>query len=135
MRVSFKLNPADCASCSFGNGVNNTGRSAFLIDWIDSKLNADIIVAASLIDLDDLLARVFQLLFVNGLVEPQFDFFAQPLRFHTLGSIDHDFAQNRTRLHGHDHLHSISLGLGKNADVLNRAGLVKCRDIVLDYLI
>src|SRR5262249_17884093 len=127
MLVSLELNLAYCASRSFGDGVNNASRSALQVDWIYSKLNADVVVAASLIDFDDFLATFFQLLFVNRVVEFQLDFFAQPLRFHSLSSIDYDLAQDRTRLHGYNHLHSIALRLGKNADILNRASLVKSR--------
>src|SRR4030095_10884039 len=135
MLISLELNPADCASRSFANSVNHARRSAFHIDWIHSKLNADIIVAASLIDLDDFLARFFQLLFVNRLVQFQFDFFAQSLRFYPLGSVDYDLSQDRTCLHSYDHLLSIALRLGKNANVLNRPSLVEGRNIVLDYFV
>jgi hypothetical protein len=115
--VSLEVNLAHRSSHSFVNGVNNARCAAFFVDWIDPKLNADVVEAPSPIDFDDFLARLFQLLFVNRLVEFQFDFFAQSFRFDPFGSVDFDLAQDRTGLHGDDYLHSIALWLGKNANV------------------
>src|SRR5206468_1676416 len=124
MLVSLEMDLADRPFHSFVDSENNTRRAAFLIDWIDAKLNADVVVASSLINFDNFLARFLQLLFVYRLVEFQFDFFAQSFRFDLFGSIDFDFAHDRARLDGNDHLHAVAFRLGKDANVQNGAGLV-----------
>jgi hypothetical protein len=130
MRVSFEVNHAHCASHSLGDSVNNARCPAFLVNWLDSKLHADVGESAPLIDFDDLLPGLLQLLFVNRLVQSQFDFFTQSLRFYAFGSVNNDFAQDRTRLDGNDDLYPIALRLSINTNVLNRASLVECRNIV-----
>src|SRR5206468_9145691 len=135
MRISLEINSAHGASDSFVDSVNNARCPALLIDWIYSKLNADVSEAAPLINFDDFLPGFFQLLFVNRLVQFQFDFFAQSLCFHAFGTVDYDLAQDRTRLHGNDYLQSIALRLSKNPNVLNRAGLVESRDILLNHFV
>ena len=103
MRISLEINSAHGASDSFVDSVNNARCPALLVDWIYSKLNADVREAAPLINFDDFLPRFFQLLFVDRLVQFQFDFFAQSLCFHAFGTVDYDLAKDRTRLHSDDH--------------------------------
>ena len=103
MRVSFEINSAHRASDSFIDSVNYARCPAFLVDWIYSKLNADVSEAAPLINFYDFLPGFFQLLFVDRLVQFQFDFFAQSLCFHAFGAVDYDLAKDRTRLHSNDH--------------------------------
>ena len=76
MRVSLEVNRAYRSSHAFADRVHDARRAAFLVNWIDAKLNADISVSSSLINFDDFLARFLQLLFVYRLVKLQFDFFA-----------------------------------------------------------
>src|SRR5437660_12288584 len=135
MRVSFEINSAHRASDSFIDSVNYARCPAFLVDWIYSKLNADVSEAAPLINFYDFVPGFFQLLVVDRLVQLQFDFFAQSLCFHAFGAVDYDLAKDRTRLHSNDHPYAIALGLSENANVLNRASLVESGDVLLDDLI
>ena len=74
-------------------------------------------------------------MFILRLIELQFDFFAQPFRLDLFGSIDFDFSDDRTRLHGNDYLHAVAFRLGEDANVQNGASFVKGLNILLDYLI
>ena len=76
VRISLEVDLAHRSFNAFVNCVNHARRAALLVNWIDAKLNADVSESSSLIDFDDLLACFLQLLFINRLVEFQFDFFA-----------------------------------------------------------
>ena len=78
-----------------------------------------------LINFDDFLARLFQILFSDRVVEFQFDFFAQFLRADPSGSLDYDFSRNRTRLHLDDYLHAVAFWRTEDANILDGAALVK----------
>src|SRR5437867_1591816 len=135
VRVSLEVNRAHSSFYSFVDGENHARRAAFVVDWMDTKLDADVGESSALLDFDYFLARFLQLLFVNWLIESQLDFFAQSLRLDPFGPGDFDFAHDRPCLHGHDHLHAIPFRLSKNANVMNGASLVERRDILLDHLI
>ena len=135
MGVSLEPNLLHRSSDAFIDCENNARCATLFINRINTKLNANVSESLPLIHVDDFLTRFFQLLFVNRAVEWQFDFFPQSLRFDPFGSGNFDLAQNGTYLHGNDHLHSIAFGLRKNANVLNGAGLIKCRDVLLDHLV
>src|SRR4030095_14506884 len=121
MSVAFKMNSAYRSLDSFVDRENDPRCTAILIDGIDAKLNANVIVAVALINLDHLLARFLEKLLVDRLVDFQFDFFAEPFWLDSLGSIDFDFAYDRTRLHRHGHLHPVAFRLREDANVENRA--------------
>src|SRR5262249_2546858 len=106
MRVTLETDLAHCASDTFGDSENNPGRAAFLVDGIDTKLDAYVGESPRLINVDDFLTRLFQMLFVNRLIQSYFDFLAQSLRLDPFGAGDFDLAYNRPRLNGNDHLHA-----------------------------
>ena len=105
------------------------------IDRINTKLDADVGESFSLIDLDDFLARVFQFLFVNRLVEFHFDFLAQPFRADMFGARDFDLANNRPRLHGDNDFDAVAFRLSKDSDVSNVIGFVQRLDVLLHDLV
>src|SRR4029077_6687103 len=133
--ISFEMDLAYRSFRPFVNGENNTRCAALLVNWINAKLHADIIESVPLINVDDFLARFLQLLFADRLVESHFDFFAQPFCFDPFGSGNFDLANDRPRLHRHDHLHAIAFRLSKNANVLNGASLIERFDILFDHLV
>ena len=90
MRVPLKTNLAHGPLGAFVHRENDARGAAFLIDWIDAKLYAHIGESSPLINFDDFLPCLFQLLFVNGLIESHFDFFAEPGRFDPFGAVDFD---------------------------------------------
>ena len=92
MRVAFEINLAHCTFDAFSHSENDPRCSAFLVDWIHSKFNADVIESVPLIDFDDFLPRFLECLFVNRLVQSHFDFFAQSFWFHPFCTVDFDLA-------------------------------------------
>ena len=103
VRISFEVDPAYCSFGAFVHGENHACGAALLIKRINAKLNADVSESAALIDIDDFLARLFQLLFVNRLVEFQFYFFADSLWLDLFGAVDFDFAHDCARLNRDGH--------------------------------
>src|SRR5262249_35078097 len=78
--VSLEPNLLHRSSDAFVDCENNACCATLFINRIDTKLNANVSESTSLIYVDDFLTRFFQLLFVNRVVEWQFDFFPQSLR-------------------------------------------------------
>src|SRR5262249_4450049 len=135
MRVTLETDLAHCASDTFGDSENNPGRAAFLVDGIDTKLDAYVGESPRLINVDDFLTRLFQMLFVNRLIQSYFDFLAQSLRLDPFGAGDFDLAYNRPRLNGNDHLHAVAFRLSKDSNVPNVTGFVQRFDILLHDLV
>ena len=117
MRVPLETDLTHRPFCSLVNGENDPCSPMRLVDWIDPKLSADVGEAMCLINFDNFLARFLQLRFIYWLVQSQFDFFAQLLRFDAFSSIDYDFAHDRTRLHCHGYLDAVAFRLGEDANV------------------
>ena len=117
MRVALEPDLGYRAFGPFVNGENNPRSPAPLVNWIDTELHVYISEAVRLIHFYDLLARFLQLLFIDRMVESQFDFLAQSLRFNAFSSIDYNLAHDRTRLHLDDHFDAIAFRLGEDTCV------------------
>src|SRR5215471_11361515 len=114
MRIPLEPDLDHRAFGSFVNGENNPRSPASLVNWIDTELHAYVGKAVRLINFYDFLARLFQLLFIDRLVESQFDFLAQPLRFDAFGAIDYNLADDRTCLHLDDYFDLVAFRLGED---------------------
>ena len=135
VRVPLKTDLAHGSLGAFIYVENDARGAAFLINWIDAKIYAYIGKSSRLINFDDFLARLFQLLFINSLIEFHFDFFAQPGRFDPFGAGDFDLVHDRPRLNCNDDLDAVAFGLSKNPNISNIASLVQRLDVLLHHFI
>ena len=62
MRITLEVNQTDGAPCSLVDRVNHTRGGAFGISRFDAEFHFHISEAASLIDLENFLAPLFQIL-------------------------------------------------------------------------
>ena len=92
MVVALKPDLAYRASDALGHRENDARCAAFLVDWIHTVLNANVVVSLALINFDDFLTRFLECLLIHRLIEPHFYLFAESLRFDPLCAVDFDLA-------------------------------------------
>jgi hypothetical protein len=120
--IALEVNPAHRAFYSFIDGVDHARGPAALFNWIDSKPHLGVIESASPIYIDDFLPASLQGLFIDRLIDFNFNLFAKSLRSDSLGPIDHNLAHNPAGLYRHDHFNAFTFRLSENTDVFDRTG-------------
>ena len=132
MFVTFEVDSSHRSLHALSHRINHARRATALVDRLDPEIHCDIRETFALITIDNFLPRFLQIVFVHRCVELHANLLAKLLCFHTVRTIDNQFAQHLPGLHGHDHLHAVALRLCENAHVLNGPRLVKIANVVFD---
>ena len=85
------------------------------------EFDVDVGEALRLVRVDDFLPTFFEFLFAQRPIDLEVDALAQRLRTNPLGTGNFNFMHERTRLEDDHHLDAVTLWLGENPDVLQRA--------------
>ena len=102
--------------------LENDTRIAGAVIGVDAGGDVHAAEVAVLVKLDHGLARFLHLLFAEPVADFEGQFFAQAVGRNFHRSLDENLADHGAALDENDHLHSVALRLGENADIVDIAG-------------